>query len=149
MSTFLIILGGVALLMAGQFAMLCTSPREKGLMALREAARESGLSPRLIPVPDWLKPRHSRGLVACYSLFVPEGEGRPYWRAERGTDGRWQAVSGKSGLLETLALPPEAASLLALEVRANAVNLYWDESLGSEALPSLVALMRDIMEKNK
>lgn len=148
MKTFLIFLGLALALIIGQASFLRPSPREKGLMALREEARRLGLNPRLLPPPEWLKTEVPGRLVACYSLFVEEGHrGLPYWRIERQSDDSWWTLAGDGAVLGRLELPALASALLAIEVRANAINLYWTESLGPDALPAIEALLRQIKSK--
>ena len=133
----------------GQVLMLRPSAQDKGLMHLREAARQQGFHVRLIPAPEWLRTPVPGRLLACYTLFMEEGaSGLPYWRVEQ-VEGQWQTRAGDPGLLQRLSMPPEAASVLAIDARANAVNLYWSESLGSSALPAFFLLLRQIIEKMK
>jgi hypothetical protein len=149
MKTFLIILGIAFVMVLGQVLMLRPSARDKALIALREAARQQGLNPRLMPRPEWLRVEPDLRLVACYSVFVEEGgQGLPHWLAERQNDGEWVERIGKD-VLAGLELPGEAAALLAVEARSNSLSLYWTESLGPEALPVLSRLLFNIAEKLK
>lgn len=148
MSTFLVVLLVVVAYVLGQMSLLRPSARDSRLMQLRADARKAGLQPRLLAPPDWYRGERPRGgLLACYSLLLPEdAPGLAYFRAERLADGEWVLRSGDRAVLARLALPPEAAQLLALEARANAVSLWWTEDAGSEALPALLALLRQLKE---
>lgn len=149
MSSFAIALAFVVAFVAGQLLLLRPSPREKRLMALRAAARKAGLQAILLVPPDWYRgERPAGGLLACYSLLLGEDDkGLPYFRAERTGEGRWEQRAGTAGLLEGLHLPPEAEHLLALEARANAVSLWWKEGATEDALPALLALLREMRQK--
>ncbi|MGH8491585.1 MAG: hypothetical protein ACRERR_00535 [Moraxellaceae bacterium] len=151
MSTFLIVLLIVVAFVVGQVSLLRPSRRESRLMALRIEARKLGLHARLLAPPEWYRgERPIGGLLACYSLMAEEGaKGLPYFRAIRLSDGDWIVKEGERSLLQKLALPAEAESLLALEARANAVSLWWKEELDVQALPALKNLLQDLMEKNK
>jgi hypothetical protein len=150
MKTFLIFFGLAMAMVLGQVLMLRPSARDKSLMALREAARQQGLHPRLVARPDWLRVQPEERLLACYTLFVEEGgQGLPHWQAERQIDGHWSVRAGDGDVLTGLTLPPEAEAVLAIEVRANSLSLYWTESLGVEALPALTQLLTDIADKLK
>ncbi len=150
-STFLIVLLIVVAFVVGQVSLLRPSRRESRLMALRIEARKLGLHARLLAPPEWYRgERPIGGLLACYSLMAEEGaKGLPYFRAIRLSDGDWIVKEGERSLLQKLALPAEAESLLALEARANAVSLWWKEELDVQALPALKNLLQDLMEKNK
>lgn len=151
MSTFAIVLLVVVAFVVGQMSLLRPSARDTRLMQLRSEARKAGLSPRLLAPPEWYRgPRPIGGMLACYSLLLPEdAPGLPYFRAERLDDGEWVQRAGAAGMLRTLELPPEAEKLIALEARANAVSLWWTEGSGVEALPALHALLRQLTEKAK
>lgn len=151
MSTFLLVLFLVVAFVVGQVSMLRPSRRDLFLITLRAEARKLGMHARLLPPPAWYRgERPSGGLLACYSLLVDEGgKGLPYFRAERLSDGEWVARAGNKMLLTQLTLPAEAESLIAIEAQANATSLWWMESLGPEALPALLSLMREVIEKNK
>lgn len=148
MSTFLVVLLVVVAFVVGQMSLLRPSARDSRLMQLRAEARKAGLQARLLAPPDWYRGERPRGgLLACYSLLLPEdAPGLAYFRAERLADGEWVVRSGDKSVLTRLSLPPEAALLLALEARANAVSLWWTEEAGSEALPALVALLQKLRE---
>ncbi len=146
MKVFIILMVLVLLYVIGQVLMLRPNPREQALMLLREAARRLGLQPRLVPPPSWLQQPVAGRLVACYILLVEEGGSLPYWRAERDAQGRWQTKSGDAGVLAKLSLPAEAEALIALETRANAASLYWQEGLKPEALPALAQLLKDLIK---
>lgn len=150
MTTFFIVLVCVVAFVVGQMSMLRPSARETRLMALRTEARKLGISARLLAPPEWYRgERPTGGLLACYSLIMedPGKKGLPYFRAERLSDGEWVLRAGERTVLAALNLPPEAASLIALEARANAVSLWWTESLTPDALPVLHRLLHDLMEK--
>lgn len=147
MHTFLIFLGLAFAMVLGQVLMLRPGTEDKRLMQLREAARRQGFQVRLVPPPSWLRLADGARLIACYSVFVDEGAAfLPAWRVER-RDGEWLTLTGDAGLLARLKLPPEAASVLALEAGANAVHLYWSETLAPESLPALFFLLRQVTEK--
>jgi hypothetical protein len=149
MLTFLLVLGFAFALVLGNVMMLRPSARDKAMISLRETARREGLQVRLLPAPDWLRSPQESRLTACYTLFLEEGApGLPFWRAEQ-VNGEWQTRSGDNSLLVRLELPPEASAVLALEAQANAVHLYWSESLGAEALPAFFFLLRQVIEKLK
>ena len=150
-TTFVVVLIGVAAFVIGQMSWLKPSRRELFLMTLRSEARKQGLHPRLLAPPEWYRgPRPVGGLLACYSVISEDvGKGLPYFRAERLTDGEWVVRAGDKAVLAALSLPPEAASLLAMEAQANAVSLWWTESLGPEALPAFTSLMQDLLAKTK
>lgn len=149
MSTFAIVLLVVVAFVVGQMSLLRPSARDTRLMQLRAEARKVGLQPRLLAPPDWYRgPRPAGGLLACYSLLLPEdAPGLPYFRAERTPEGEWVARAGDGQLLRELDLPPEADRLLALEARANAASAWWTEGAGPEALPALAALLRQLLAK--
>lgn len=149
MSTFAIVLMVVVAFVLGQMSLLRPSARDTRLMQLRAEARKAGLQPRLLAPPEWYRgQRPIGGLLACYSLLLPEdAPGLPYFRAERLEDGEWVLRAGAREVLRALSLPPEADKLLALEARANAVSAWWTESAGPEALPALSALLADLLEK--
>ena len=151
MTTFLIVLFLVVAFVVGQASMLRPSRRDLFLMTLRAEARKLGLHARLLAPPEWYRgERPSGGLLACYSLLIEEGrKGLPYFRAERLSDGEWVVRAGDKALLAALTLPAEAESLIAIEAQANSTSLWWMESLGPEALPALLSLLREVIEKNK
>lgn len=151
MSTFAIVLLVVVAFVVGQMSLLRPSARDTRLMQLRSEARKAGLSARLLAPPEWYRgARPVGGMLACYSLLLPEdAPGLPYFRAERLDDGEWVQRAGAAGLLQALALPPEAEKLIALEARANAVSLWWTEGAGVEVLPALHGLLRQLLEKAK
>lgn len=138
MSTFIWVMLAIAVFVGGQILAMRPNGRDQALMRLRETARKTGLQPRLLPPPDWLKQQH-RQLVACYTLIVPTAE-MPYWRAQQ-VDGQWQTVSGKDHL-QGIEFPPAAGQLLALEGQANAVSFYWQETAGEDVLEELKALLK-------
>ena len=150
---FWIALAVVLVFMVGQLSWLRPSRREIFLMKLRAEARRLGLSARLLAPPDWYRgERPAGGLLACYSLLTPENSpDMPYFRIERlsgGEDaGMWVWRAGDRAVLESLDFPPEAAALLSLEARANAVSAWWTEGLGPEALPALLTLMQTLRER--
>lgn len=148
-TTFVVVLVVVVAFVVGQMSWLRPSRRELFLMKLRADARQSGLHARLLAPPEWYRgERPVGGLLACYSIiFDDAGKGLPYFRAERLSDGEWMLRAGDKAVLAALSLPPEASALIAIEARANAVSLWWTESLGSEALPAFAALMRDLRAK--
>jgi len=150
-TTFLVVLFLVVAFVVGQVSMLRPSRRDLFLISLRSEARKLGLHPRLLPPPEWYRgERPSGGLLACYSLLIEEGQkGLPYFRAERLSDGEWVTRAGDKGLVSRLALPAETEFLIAIEAQANSVSLWWMESQGPEALPALLSLMREVIEKNK
>lgn len=149
MSTFAIVLIVVVGFVLGQMSLLRPSARDSRLMQLRAEARKAGLQPRLLAPPEWYRGERPRGgLLACYSLLLPEdAPGLPYFRAERLSDGEWVTRAGSGEVLRGLALPPEAERVIALEARANAVSVWWQEEAGPEALPGLYALLRQLLQK--
>ncbi|HEX4869114.1 MAG TPA: hypothetical protein VFV15_00110 [Moraxellaceae bacterium] len=149
MSTFAVVLIVVVAFVLGQMSLLRPSARDTRLMQLRAEARKAGLQPRLLAPPDWYRgERPVGGLLACYSLLLPEdAPGLPYFRAERLSDGEWVTRSGEGAVLRGLDLPPEAARLLALEARANAVSAWWKEEGGPEVLPALHSLLHQLQQK--
>lgn len=151
MSTFAIVLVVVVAFVLGQMSLLRPSARDTRLMLLRTEARKAGLHPRLLAPPEWYRgERPTGGLLACYSLLLPEeAPGLPYFRAERLQDGEWVVRAGAGEVLRALSLPPEAEKLIALEARANAVSAWWTEAAGPEALPALSALLTDLLGKAK
>lgn len=152
MTTFAIVLLLVTGFVVGQMAMLRPSARDTRLMQLRAEARKAGLAARLVAPPEWYRgPRPHGGLLACYSLLqADEGaRGLPYFRAERLDDGEWVLRAGSGELLRRLVMPPEAATLMAIEAQANAVSLWWTEGAGPEALPGLIGLLRQLLEKSQ
>jgi hypothetical protein len=148
-TTFLIVLLIVVAFVVGQWSLLRPSARDTRLMELRSQARKLGLHPRLLAPPEWYRgARPNGGLLACYSLLTEEGaEGLRYFRAERLSDGEWVTRAGDASLLAGLSLPPEADALLALEAQANAVSLWWTESLGPEALPAFKSLLQALLSR--
>ena len=148
MTTFLIVLFFVVAFVVGQVSLLRPSRRETRLMALRAEARKMGLHARLLAPPEWYRgERPIGGLLACYSLMTEEGRGLPYFRADRLSDGDWIVRAGDKAVFAALARPAEAEALTAIEAQANAVSLWWHETLDVDALPALKVLMQDLMKK--
>lgn len=146
MNTFLLILLLAVVFVVGQVTLLRPSRRDKHLMALRAEARRLGFDCRLQAAPAWFRgERPAGGLLACYTVFSSTDKPLPYFRAERRRDGHWEVGAGASSVLAALTLPPEAESLLALEMQVNAASLWWTESLGAEALPALQQLLQSAM----
>jgi hypothetical protein len=149
-TTFLVVLVLVVGFVIGQASMLRPSRRENTLMTLRAEARKMGLHARLLVPPEWYRgDRPVAGLLACYSQLTETGRILPYFRAEPLPDGEWVVRAGDKSVLAQLALPPEAKALLAIEAQGNAVSLWWQESLGVEALPALQTLLREFLTKIK
>jgi hypothetical protein len=148
-STFLIVLLVVVAFVVGQMTMLRPSARDSRLMALRAEARRLGMSARLLPPPEWYRgERPTGGLLACYSLVdADQDKGFPYFRAERLADGEWWVRSGEKRLLAELTLPEAASALIAIEAQANAVSLWWTESLDVSAISSLLQILQDLRGK--
>ncbi|HET8731796.1 MAG TPA: hypothetical protein VFM34_11900 [Moraxellaceae bacterium] len=149
MSYFAVALIVVVAFVLGQISLLRPSARDTRLMQLRADARKAGMHPRLLAPPEWYRgERPGGGLLACYSLLLPDdAPGLAYFRAERLPDGEWVTRSGKTGVLASLSLPPEAGQWVALEARANAVSLWWTEGAGPESLPALHSLLQDLLKK--
>jgi hypothetical protein len=133
----------------GQMVLLRPSPRDQRLMALRAEARRLGLHARLLPPPDWyrgVKPHG--GLLACYSIMTgDETKGLSYFRAERLSDGEWVVRQGDKSVLPAIALPASASTWLALEARANAVSVWWqEEGVGSD-LPGQLDVLQKLCQR--
>jgi hypothetical protein len=139
----------VVAFVVGQWTLLRPSARDTRLMELRSEARKLGLHPRLLAPPEWYRgERPIGGLLACYSLLLPDGaKGLPYFRADRTLDGEWVVRAGDAAVLAGLDLPPEAEKFIALEARANAASIWWTEASGSEALPALHLLLQQLLKK--
>ncbi|TXJ07776.1 MAG: ammonium transporter [Acinetobacter sp.] len=121
------VIGFIILFVLGSIFGLKVSPREKALGMMRDKARKIGLHPRLLPAPDWTHiPRASEqraSMVAYYSILVPDGR-LPLMRA-RVVDGQLQLVTGNQ---KFNALPIAFKGIYAIDMQANCVGLYWDES---------------------
>ena len=71
MTAFIWIMLAVVIFVGGQILAMRPNARDQALLTLRETARKTGLQPRLLVAPEWLK-QDSRQMVACYTLIVPE-----------------------------------------------------------------------------
>lgn len=131
----------------GQWMMLRPSARDLNLMALRTEGRRLGFHVRLLPPPEWYHgPRLSGGLLACYSLLNGDDDkDLPYFRALRGDDGRWELHYGTPAFWQSVALPEEAAQLIAVEAKGNAVSFWWTEKGTPAGLLPLHALLQTLL----
>ncbi|MDO4223719.1 MAG: ammonium transporter [Acinetobacter sp.] len=116
----------VVLFILGSIFSFRTSPRDKALANLREKARKLGLNPRLVPAPEWLgleKQGNYAPMVAYYSVMIKDGR-LALMRAKVQNqqlhvvvgDERWQHHAF------------QVVGAYAVEMQANAVSVYWDES---------------------
>lgn len=115
----------------GSIFNLRTSPREKALGELRDKARKMGLNPRLVPAPDWLKLEKNGNyakMIAYYSLIVVEGT-FPLMRAL--VDGQHLNVVHGQEIYQ--GYPIELKGIYGVEMQANHVSIYWDESVDLKA----------------
>lgn len=122
------VIGLIILFVLGSLMGLRVSPREKALGVMRDKARKMGLHPRLIPAPDWINvPRASESrasMVAYYSILVPEGK-FALMRA-RVVEQQLQLVTGHQ---KFNAQPIALKGIYAIDMQANCVGIYWDESV--------------------
>lgn len=149
MTAFIIALVCVVAFVWGQMVLLRPSGRDQRLMALRTEARRLGLHARLLPPPDWYRgEKPQAGLLACYSLMITdEGKGLPYFRAERMSDGEWVVRKGDKAILSALVLPDSSSTWLALEARANALSLWWQEEGSIDELPLQLEVLGKLRQK--
>lgn len=149
MTGFLIAVLLVVAFVWGQMVLLRPSPRDQRLMALRTEARRLGLHARLLPPPDWYRGAKPRGgLLACYSILTgDEDKGLPYFRAERLPDGEWVVRQGDKAVLPGLGLPEGANAWLALEARANALSIWWQEEGVGNDLPGQLEVLQRLRQR--
>lgn len=145
MTAFIWIMLAVVIFVGGQILAMRPNARDQALLTLRETARKTGLQPRLLVAPEWLK-QDSRQMVACYTLIVPEAV-MPYWRVQR-IDDQWKTVSGEDRL-PGIVMPAAADHLLAMEGQANAACFYWRETAGAEVLEDLKSLLQLLAKANQ
>lgn len=116
----------IVVFVVGSIFGLKINPREKALAELREKARKMGLTPRLIPAPEWTKIEKATetraSMVAYYSVLLPQAR-LPLMRAYV-EDGQFVVVYGADKFkAHTVALK----GIYAVDMQANSIGLYWDE----------------------
>lgn len=125
-STAFWVIGLIILFLIGSITGLRLNPREKALGQLRERARKMGLHPRLIAAPDWIDHRRTNGerggMVAFYHVIVPQGQ-LPLVQAKI-QDQQIQVVRGD---MRYNGQPFTPTGILAVEMQANSLGVYWDE----------------------
>ena len=125
-STAFWVIGLIILFLIGSVTGLRLNPREKALGQLRERARKMGLHPRLIAAPDWIDHRRTNGerggMVAFYHVIIPQGQ-LPLVQAKI-QDQQIQVVRGDTRYNR---YPFTMAGMLAVEMQANSIGVYWDE----------------------
>ena len=132
----------IGLFVLGSVFGLRVSPREKALGLMREQARKMNLHPRIVPVPDWLKPKiewpYPTKMMAYYSVLIPDGR-MPLMRA-LAVDGQLQVMQGDdkfNGI--TIALQ----GIYAIDMQSNCVGVYWDEE--SDLRATQLTAMKDFL----
>jgi hypothetical protein len=125
-STAYWVIGLIILFLIGSVTGLRLNPREKALGQLRERARKMGLHPRLIAAPDWIDHRRTNGerggMVAFYHVIIPQGQ-LPLVQAKI-QDQQIQVVRGDTRYNR---YPFTMTGMLAVEMQANSIGVYWDE----------------------
>lgn len=116
----------VIVLIAGSILNFRNSPRENALGVLRDKARKIGLIPRLIPAPEWTKLEKNGNyaqMVAYYSVLITDQKLPSICAIVQHQE--LHVVRGDS-LLQ--GYPIHLKGAFAIELQANAVSIYWDES---------------------
>lgn len=125
-STAFWVIGLIILFLIGSITGLRLNPREKALGQLRERARKMGLHPRLIAAPDWIDHQRTNGerggMVAFYHVIVPQAQ-LPLVQAKI-QDQQIQVVRGDT---RYTGRPFALLGMLAVEMQANSLGVYWDE----------------------
>ena len=141
------VIGFIILFVLGSILGLRVSPREKALGMMREKARKMGLHPRLVAAPDWTKiPMASSSrasMVAYYSVLIPDVR-LPLMRA-RVEDQKLKVVQGND---KFNALLIALKGIYAIDMQANCVGIYWDEScdLRATQLDAMKAFLISLAE---
>lgn len=143
MSTFFLILLLVLGVIVGNILWLRPGPLERAIAAQREQARQAGLGVLLRPAPDWLALPPGQRLVAHYTLPLATREsGRGRWRWHEGL-GNWQPVGHPEDWLQAAPWPtPAPPGWLGLDVRADAVTLYWREDGDPASLQRITSTLQ-------
>ncbi len=122
----------------GSILGLRVSPREKAMGLLREKARKMGLHPRLVAAPDWTsvpKATENRAsMVAYYSVLIADAR-LPLLRANVENQ-KLILIQGDKKFND---LPIALQGIYAIDMQANCVGIYWDEScdLGATQLEAM------------
>ena len=122
----------IVVFVLGSIFGLRVSPREKALGLMREKARKIGLHPRLVVAPDWTKipkaTENRASMVAYYSVLIPDAR-LPLMRALIQNE-QLQVVQGDEKFNEILIA---LQGIYAIDMQANCVGIYWDESCDHRA----------------
>lgn len=143
MGTFFLVLLLVLGVIVGNLLWLRPGPLERAVAAQREQAKAAGLGVQLRPAPDWLELPPGQRLVAFYTLPLTTLEaGRGRWRWHAGL-GNWQPVGHPDDWLREAPWPtPAPAGWLGLDVRPDAITLYWREDGAPASLALIIATLR-------
>ena len=137
----------IVVFVIGSIFGLRVSPREKALGLMREKARKIGLHPRLIAAPEWTKiPKATEdraSMVAYYSVLIPEAR-LPLMRAQIHNQ-QLHVVQGDKKFNE---IPIALQGIYAIDMQANCVGIYWDESsdLHATQLDAMKAFLISLAE---
>ena len=114
---------------------------------MREKARKIGLHPRLVVAPDWTKipkaTENRASMVAYYSVLIPDAR-LPLMRALIQNE-QLQVVQGDEKFNEILIA---LQGIYAIDMQANCVGIYWDEScdLRATQLDAMKAFLISLAE---
>ena len=137
----------IVVFLLGSIFGLRVSPREKALGLMREKARKIGLHPRLVVAPDWTKipkaTENRASMVAYYSVLIPDAR-LPLMRALIQNE-QLQVVQGDEKFNEILIA---LQGIYAIDMQANCVGIYWDEScdLRATQLDAMKAFLISLAE---
>ncbi len=137
----------IVVFVLGSIFGLRVSPREKALGLMREKARKIGLHPRLVVAPDWTKipkaTENRASMVAYYSVLIPDAR-LPLMRALIQNE-QLQVVQGDEKFNEILIA---LQGIYAIDMQANCVGIYWDEScdLRATQLDAMKAFLISLAE---
>lgn len=137
----------IVVFVLGSIFGLRVSPREKALGLMREKARKIGLHPRLVVAPDWTKipkaTENRASMVAYYSVLIPDAR-LPLMRALIQNQ-QLQVVQGDEKFNEILIA---LQGIYAIDMQANCVGIYWDEScdLRATQLDAMKAFLISLAE---
>ncbi|TCM69238.1 hypothetical protein EC844_103185 [Acinetobacter calcoaceticus] len=122
----------IVVFILGSILGLRVSPREKALGLMREKARKMGLHPRLVAAPAWTnvpKATESRAsMVAYYSVLITDAR-LPLMQA-RVEEQRLKVIQGNEKFND---FPIALQGIYAIDMQANCVGIYWDESIDLKA----------------
>lgn len=145
MTTFFWVSFLVLASIVGNILWLRPSARERALAAQRAFAKAQGLAVSLRAAPEWLAQKPGQGLVAQYRYALtkaPPAVGR--WRWHEGL-ANWQPLDDKTAWLSAPPWPtPAPAGWLGLDVRRDAVVLYWREDGRIDSVERVIQLLKDV-----